>query len=336
MNPGMIDMADDHKKTALITGVTGQDGAYLAELLLDKGYEVHGTSRDTGVARFDGLRRLGLRGRLQLHSANLTDFRSVSTTLQTVRPDEIYNLSAQSSVQLSFEQPNETLNSIVTATLNLLEAIRLVGGAPRLYNASSSEMFGDTAGEPATEETAFRPRSPYGISKAAAHWLVESYRKGYGLYACSGILFNHESPLRGERFVTQKIVRAAVDIQGGAQQRLKLGNISIVRDWGWAPEYVDAMWRMLQQPTANDYVIATGTPSSLADFTRTAFAQCGLDWHDHVDSDASLLRPYEVEYTVGNAGKAAEHLAWRARSKMPEVVANLVEAEYARRAASVP
>jgi len=319
-------------KRALIFGIGGQDGAYLARLLLDKGYEVHGTSRDIAVARFDGLEALGLRGRVRLHSANLTDFRSVCTTLQSVRPDEIYNLSAQSSVQLSFEQPNETLNSIVTATLNLLEATRFVGGAPRLYNASSSEMFGDTAGAAATEETAFRPRSPYGISKATAHWLVETYRKGYGLFACSGILFNHESPLRSERFVTQKIVRAAVDIKCGAAQTLKLGNISIVRDWGWAPEYVDAMWRMLQATAANDYVIATGTSSSLQDFVRMAFAECGLDWREHVDSDPTLLRPYEVEYTVGNAAKAARELGWRAQSIMPDVVRQLVEAEIERRA----
>lgn len=320
-------------KRALIFGIGGQDGAYLARLLLDKGYEVHGTSRDIAVARFDGLRQLGLLERVHLHSANLTDFRSVSTTLQAVRPDEIYNLSAQSSVQLSFEQPHETLNSIVAATLNLLEAIRFAGGAPRLYNASSGEMFGDTAGQPATEDTAFRPRSPYGISKASAHWLVETYRKGYGLFACSGILFNHESPLRSERFVTQKIVRAAVDIKSGNTKTLKLGNISIVRDWGWAPEYVDAMWRMLQADVADDYVIATGTPSSLQDFTRMAFAQCGLDWQEHVDSDPTLLRPYEVEYTVGNAAKAAQQLGWRAQSTMPDVVGKLIEAELERRAA---
>lgn len=323
-------------KRALIFGIGGQDGAYLAGLLLAKGYEVHGTSRDASVARFEGLHRLQLIDKLRLHSANLTDFRSVSTVLQAVRPDEIYNLSAQSSVHLSFEQPTETLNSIATATLNLLEAVRLTGGAPRLYNASTAEMFGDTEGKAVNEEAAFRPRSPYAISKAAAHWFVESYRNGYGLYACSGILFNHESPLRNERFVTQKIVRAAVDIKSGSRLRLKLGNISIVRDWGWAPEYVDAMWRMLQSSTPDDYVIATGVASSLQDFVQAAFSQCGLDWRDHVDSDPALLRPYEVGCTVGSARKAAERLGWQARSKMPDVVSKLVEAELQRRAAGAP
>lgn len=223
----------------------------------------------------------------------------------------------------------------MAATLNLLEAIRFAGGARRLYNAPSGEMFGDTAGQPATENTAFRPRSPCGISKASAHWLVETYRKGYGLFACSGILFNHESPLRSERFVTQKIVRAAVDIKSGSKKSLKLGNISIVRDWGWEPEYVDAMWRMPQADVANDCVIATGTPASLQDFTRLAFAQCGLDWQVHVDSDPTLLRPYEVEYTVGNAAKAAKQLGWRAQSTMPDVVGKLIDAELERRAAQV-
>ena len=320
-------------KRALIFGISGQDGCYLSRLLLQKGYEVHGTSRDADVARFEGLRRLGILERIRLHSANLIDHRSVIETLRSVRPNEIYNLSAQSSVQLSFDQPIETLNSICVATTNLLEAIRFLGGEARLYNASSSEMFGDTARQPAIETTALRPRSPYGISKAAAHWLVESYRKGYGLYTCSGILFNHESPLRTERFVTQKIIRSAIDIKRGSAQRLKLGNISIVRDWGWAPEYVEAMWTMLQQPEADDFVIATGKPASLEEFASAAFAEVDLDWRDYVDSDPTLLRPYEVEYTVGNAAKAARLLQWSARVTMPQIAMKLVAGELERRAA---
>lgn len=317
-------------KRALIFGVGGQDGAYLSRLLLDKGYEVHGTSRDVDVARFEGLQRLSILDKIKVHSANLTDYRSVIQALRTVQPTEIYNLSAQSSVGLSFDQPIETLTSIVNATLNLLEAIRFIGGDVRLYSASSSEMFGDTGGKPADETASFRPHSPYGISKTAAHSLVASYRKGYGLYACSGIAFNHESPLRNERFVTQKIVRAVIDIKRGAARRLKLGNLSIVRDWGWAPDYVDAMWRMLQQPSAEDFVLATGKGASLQEFTQAAFARVGLDWREVVDYEPAFLRPYELEYSVGNAEKAARLLKWRASVTMPEVVNKLVDSELAR------
>jgi GDPmannose 4,6-dehydratase len=216
----------------------------------------------------------------------------------------------------------------------LLEAIRFLGGDMRLYSASTSEMFGDTGGHPADEMTAFRPHSPYGVSKAAAHWFVDGYRKGYGLYACSGICFNHESPLRNTRFVTQKIVRAAVDIKQGAARRLTLGNISIVRDWGWAPEYVDAMWRMLQQTEPSDYVIATGTPASLEDFTRDAFACLELDWRDHVDSNDAFKRPYELAFSVGSAAKAERELKWKASITMPDIVGRLVEGELERRKTS--
>jgi GDPmannose 4,6-dehydratase len=318
------------RKRALIFGVGGQDGVYLSRLLLDKGYEVHGTSRDASVARFEGLQRLGILEKIQVHSVNLIDFRDVLQTLRTVQPTEIYNLSAQSSVGLSFDRPIETLSSIGNATLNLLEAIRFLSGDMRLYNASSSEMFGDTASKPVDETAAFRPHSPYGVSKASAHWFVEGYRKGYGLYACSGIAFNHESPLRNERFVTQKIVRTAVDIKRGAKRRLKLGNIAIVRDWGWAPEYVDAMWRMLQQPKPGDFVLATGKPSSLEDFTHAAFACLDLDWRAHVDRDEAFLRPYELAYSVGNAAKAARELQWKAGVTMPDIVTKLVEGELDR------
>lgn len=319
------------KRKALILGVSGQDGAYLARLLLQKGYEVHGASRDIATASFAGLRQLGLIDQVRLHSMSLTDYGSAIQTLKHVEPDEVYNLSAQSSVGASFDQAIDTLNSIANATLNLLEVLRFLGANIRFYNASSSEMFGDTAERPADETTFFRPRSPYGVAKAAAHWMVESYRSSYGLYACSGILFNHESPLRHERFVTQKIVRAAVDISMGVDRRLQLGNLAIVRDWGWAPEYVEAMWLMLQQPHAEDYVIATGTPASLEDFTRAVFQTVGLDWRNHVDQDASLLRPFDVDCTVGNPSKAYRDLGWKARSTVSEVVSSLVEAEIERR-----
>lgn len=317
-------------KKALIFGVSGQDGAYLSRLLLEKGYNVHGTSRDVDVARFEGLRRLGILGKIKLHSANLTDYGSVIQVLRAVQPTEIYNLAAQSSVGLSFDQPIETVNSIVNATLNLLEAIRFVGADLRFYNSSSSEMFGDTRGKPVDETASFRPHSPYGISKTAAHLLVASYRQSYGLYACSGIAFNHESALRNERFVTQKIVRAAVAIKRGASRRLKLGNLAIVRDWGWAPDYVDAMWRMLQQPTAEDFVLATGIGASLEEFTQAAFAQVDLDWRAFVDHETAFLRPYELEFSVGNPEKAARLLDWRATVTMPEVVTKLLEGELER------
>ena len=330
-------------KRALIFGIGGQDGAYLAQLLLDKGYEVNGTSRDIEVASFEGLRQLSIHSRVRLHSANLNEFRSVIQVLRESAPDEIYNLAAQSSVGLSFDQPIETVNSIVDATLNVMEAMRFLGGqrggakssyAGRFYNASSSEMFGDTGTAPASETTPFHPRSPYGVSKAAAHWMVETYRNAYGLYACSGILFNHESPLRKERFVTQKIIRAVVDIHLGANKPLQLGNIAVSRDWGWAPDYVEAMWRMLQQPTPDDFVIATGRTDKLEDFIRTAFEHFDLDWKQHVVSDRSLKRPYEIDCSLGNAAKAADRLGWRAKHTMPDVVGLLIDAELRRRSAT--
>jgi GDPmannose 4,6-dehydratase len=317
-------------KKALVFGITGQDGAYLSHLLLKKGYEVHGTSRDVEVASLSRLKQLEIVGKVELHSANLTDYRGILELLTRIAPDEIYNLSAQSSVGLSFDQPIETLTSIVNATLNLLEAIRFLGGQSRLYNASSSEMYGDTAGARANEAVLFRPHSPYGVSKAAAHWLVENYRNGYGLYACSGILFNHESPLRGDRFVTQKIVRAAVDISRGAVNRLSLGNVDIVRDWGWAPEYVEGMWLMLQQDQPIDFVLATGKPLSLREFTQIAFKLVGLDWEDHVDHHSSLLRPYDINFIVGDPAKAKAKLGWEPTVLAPLLIEKLVSAELVR------
>ncbi len=312
-------------KKALICGISGQDGAYLAQLLLDKGYEVWGTSRDAQVAGFGNLVSLGLKKRVHLLSMAPNDFRSVLTALTRSEPDEIYHLAGQSSVGLSFEQPAETLESITLSTLNLLEAIRFLGKPIKFYHAGSSECFGDHGLQAITEETSFRPRSPYGVAKSSAHWLVANYREAYGLYACNGILFNHESPLRPERFVTQKIVSAACRIAQGSSEKLTLGRLDIMRDWGWAPEYVDAMWRMLQQDSADDYIIATGEANSLEDFVTEAFAVLGLDWGDYVNVDHSLFRPTDLARSQGCADKAFDKLGWRARFKMRDVVRKMIE-----------
>lgn len=314
-------------KTALICGISGQDGAYLAQLLLAKGYRVVGTSRDAQMASLSGLEQLGIRGEIKMQSMSPIDFRSVIQVLQRVQPDEIYNLAGQSSVGLSFEEPVETLLSHSLGTLNLLEAIRFTGGGPRLYNASSGECFGDTGGRAADEQMPFYPRSPYAVAKATAFWEVVNYREAYGLYACSGILFNHESPLRPARFVTRKVVRSAIRIAAGSDEKLSLGNLSIKRDWGWAPEYVEAMWRMLQQPAPEDFVIATGHSHSLEDFVRTAFAKVGLDWQDHVQCDPSLMRPSEILESRGNASKAMKTLGWQASAGMTQVIERMIAAE---------
>ncbi|HKG54119.1 MAG TPA: GDP-mannose 4,6-dehydratase, partial [Anaerolineales bacterium] len=275
-------------RRALICGVSGQDGAYLACFLLEKGYEVWGTSRDAQVSTFANLLRLGIRDRVKTISMAANDFRSVLQAISRSQPDEIYNLAGQSSVGLSFEQPAETLESIATGTLNLLEVIRFLGIPVRLYNASSSECFGDIIAVGADETTHFQPRSPYAVAKATAHWLVVNYRSAYGIFACNGILFNHESPLRPPRFVTRKIVQAAVRIAKGSQEKLILGDMGIQRDWGWSPEYVDAMWRMLQADVSEDFVIATGESNSLENFAATAFLEVGLDWSQHVTQDPTL------------------------------------------------
>ena len=318
------------RKTALICGVSGQDGAYLAQLLLDKGYRVVGTARDAQVSRFGNLAYLGIRENVETLSMSLTDFRSVIQVLDKARPDEVYNLAGQSSVGLSFQQPVETLESHATGTLNLLEAIRFMDRPIRLYNACSGECFGDTGNVPADENTPFRPRSPYAVAKATSFWEIANYRDAYELFACSGILFNHESPLRPERFVTQKIVSAAVRIAAGSGETLTLGNLAVARDWGWAPEYVDAMWRMLQQKEADDYVIATGESHTLEEFVAEAFHCVGLDWHDHVEIDQSLFRPSEIMHGCGNPVKAKRELGWKAVSHMPDVVRMMVEAQKGR------
>ena len=322
-------------KTAVICGISGQDGAYLARLLLQKGYAVCGTSRDAQVSSFKNLVTLGIRDQVKLESMALGDFRSVLQTLTKIQPDEICNLAGQSSVGLSFDQPVETLESIATGTLNLLEAIRFLNQPMRFYNAGSSECFGNTQGEAADETTPFRPRSPYGVAKATAFWEVANYREAYGIFCCSGILFNHESPLRPERFVTRKIVKAAVSIAAGGTEKLRLGNITVARDWGWAPEYIEAMWLMLQQAVPDDYVIATGASYQLEDFIEVIFATLGLDWRDHVETDESLLRPSEIMKGQGNPTKAKDRLGWQAAYQMPDVARMMVEAEQAHQKGAV-
>ncbi len=313
-----------NRKKALICGISGQDGTYLAQLLLSKGYEVYGTSRDAQMSSFHNLVRLNIRDRIRTESMAPNDFRSVLQVLAKIKPDELYNLSGQSSVGLSFQQPAETLESISVGTLNMLEAIRFIDLPIRFYNAGSSECFGDTGGHAADEMTPFRPRSPYAVAKAAAYWEVANYREAYGLFACSGLLFNHESPLRPERFATKKIVAAACRIASGSEEKLSLGNISIRRDWGWAPEYVEAMWLMLQQKEPDDYVIATGESHSLEEFVSAAFNCVGLDWRGHVAIDSSLYRPTDIADGRGTPVKAMDRLGWRARYKMDDVVRMMV------------
>lgn len=315
------------KKTALICGISGQDGSYLARLLLEKGYEVHGTARDAQMSTFSNSDLLGIRQNIVVHSMAISDFRSVLHVLTKVLPDEIYNLAGQSSVGLSFDQPVETLESISVGTLNLLEVIRFIKHPVKLYNAGSSECFGNTEGRPADEKTLFQPRSPYAVAKATAYWEIANYREAYGLFACTGILFNHESPLRPTRFVTRKIISSACRIASGSDEMLHLGNISIARDWGWAPEYVDAMWRMLQLNEPQDFVIATGETNTLQQFVAEAFCCVGLDWEKHVICDQSLLRPSEIMTSRGNISKAATVLEWQATYRMRDVVKMMVDTE---------
>ena len=312
---------------ALICGVSGQDGSYLARLLLQKGYIVYGGARDAQGSVFANLHSLGVYEQVRTLSINLQDFRSVIQALAKAQPDEVYNLSGQSSVGLSFEQPVETLESIATGTLNLLEAIRFTGRAVRFYNAGSGECFGNTEGMPAHENTPFRPCSPYGVAKAAAFWEVANYRDAYNLHACTGILFNHESPLRPARFVTRKIISAACRIAAGSSEKLRLGNLDIERDWGWAPEYVETMWQMLQQSEPSDFVIATGQSNKLSDFIEKAFSCVGLEWRDHVEIDPALFRPADLMVGRADPGRAERVLGWRAGKLMPDVVRLMMEVE---------
>jgi len=308
---------------ALICGVGGQDGAYLSKLLLDKGYEVIGASRDAMASTFFNLKRLDIRDKVITTSMAITDFRSVIQTLDKYQPDEIYNLAGQSSVGLSFEQPVETMESIAIGTLNMLEAIRFYGKPIRFYSAGSSECFGDTGTVPASEETPFRPRSPYAVAKATAHNLVANYREAYSLYACTGILFNHESPLRPERFVTQKIVRTAARIASGDKGKLEMGNINIQRDWGWAPEYVEAMWKMLQLDQPQDFVIATGRTVSLEFFIEHAFRFFGLNYKDYLVVNPNFFRPTDIHFGAADPSKANDLLDWRAQVKIETVIENM-------------
>jgi GDPmannose 4,6-dehydratase len=316
-------------KTALIFGVSGQDGAYLARLLLEKGYAVHGTSRDAELQPFERLRTLGIRDRVQTHSASMRDFRELLSLIGDLHPDEIYNLAGQSSVGLSFSQPLETMQSITQAQLLLLDVLRSLKIPTRIYNSGSSECFGGTApGSASDETTPFHPRSPYAAAKAGAYWITATYREAYDIYACSGIVFNHESPLRSERFVVKKIVAAAAAIAAGrSDSKLRLGNISVSRDWGYSAEFVDAMWRMLQQDRANDYVIATGESHTVEELAAAAFAEAGLDYHDHLEADPALLRPSDLDYSRGNPARAQRDLGWEPQTKFRELVKLLVAAE---------
>jgi len=311
--------------TALILGVTGQDGAYLAHLLLGKGYRVVGSSRDAQMANTSRLERLGIEAAVEVVSLAPNDFRSVLKVVSAVEPDEIYNLAGQTSVGLSFEQPVECMESIAGGTLNLLEVIRYLKTPVRLFNAGSSECFGDTGREPANETTPFRPRSPYAVAKATAFWQVANYREAYGLFACTGILANHESPLRPNRFVTQKIIQGVKAIAEGKQEKLVLGNVDIWRDWGWAPDYVEAMHRILQAEKPQDYVIASGLSHSLKEFAQMAFAYGHLESVDRLQVTSDLMRPSDLTYSSLDPSKIARELGWQTNLSLESVIAKMMQ-----------
>ena len=304
---------------ALICGISGQDGAYLAQMLLSKGYQVWGTSRNIQARTFGRLAALNIINQVKILPMSPEDFCNVLQVFSEIRPHEIYNLAGQSSVGLSFERPVETISSIATGTLNQLEAIRIVDKSIRFFSAGSSECFGDTGESASSESSVFRPQSPYAVAKAAATWHVSVYRNSYDLFACTGILFNHESPLRSEHFVTKKIVSAAQRIAAGSDEKLKLGNIEIRGDWGWAPEYVDAMWRMLNRESPEDFVIATGVTQSLQQFVQAVFEEAGLSWRNHVTVDPTLLRPSDPMQSAGNPTKAKKLLNWQPTVKGSEL-----------------
>jgi GDPmannose 4,6-dehydratase len=312
-------------KRALICGVSGQDGAYLAQLLLSKGYAVFGSSRDIANTDFHNLARLGILSRVKLLNMKTSDIKSIQDAFELVMPDEVYNLSGQSSVGLSFEFPEETRRSIVNATENILEELRTHFSKSRFFSAGSGECFGVTQGTPANEDTPFNPLSPYAQAKVDAYKLVKKYRDDNGLYVCTGLLFNHESPLRSTRFVTQKIIRAAIEISRGRLENLTLGNLAIKRDWGWAPDYVEAMWLMLQQERPSDYVIATGIGHTLEDFVNTVFLELGLNWKNHVMIDQSLFRPNEGLAILADPSKAKELLGWQAKLSLREVISKMMD-----------
>lgn len=311
-------------KRAFITGITGQDGSYLAELLLEKGYDVHGlVRRSSSMARS---RIDHLHDRVHLHYGDLTDGVSLVNLVRQIEPDEVYNLGAQSHVKISFEMPDHTASTNAIGTLRLLEAIRAAGLDCRFYQASTSEMFGLTA-PPQHEASVFHPRSPYGASKLQAHWVTVNYREAYGLFAVSGILFNHESPRRGENFVTRKITKAVAAIEAGISDHVELGNLEAIRDWGFAPEYVEGMWRMLQADEPSDYVLATGVGHTVRDFCEAAFSHAGLQWADHVKHNDAFERPSEVDALIGDSSKAKRELGWEATVHAPELAQIMVDAD---------
>jgi GDPmannose 4,6-dehydratase len=313
------------KPRALIVGVSGQDGAYLSKFLIDKGYDVFGTSRDLEAASFDGLEYLGVDSLITKMKMIPSDFKAVHEIIASIQPNEIYNLSGQSSVSLSFQQPLEAVQSIVLATINILESIRLIDGNIRFYNAGSGEVFGETQGRPSNEETPFHPVSPYGLAKANATAQVSLHRDVYGLYACTGILFNHESPLRPESYVTQKIIKAAYRIANGSSEKLPMGNIKISRDWGYAPDYVEAMWAMLQLKSPEDFVIATGRTVSLEYFISQAFLYFDLDWTDHVSIDERFFRVSEIMVGAADPRKANRLLGWNASCQVENLIKHMID-----------
>ena len=320
-------------KRALITGITGQDGSYLAELLLAKGYEVHGLIRRSSTFNTHRIDHLYIDphepgARFFLHYGDLSDGARLVTLLARINPDEVYNLAAQSHVRVSFDEPEHTADTTGSGTVRLLEALRIANVDCRFYQASSSEMFGASP-PPQDENTPFYPRSPYGAAKVYSYWITKNYREAYDMFACNGILFNHESPRRGETFVTRKITRAAARIKAGIEQHVYLGNLDAVRDWGYAPEYVEGMWRMLQADEPDDFVLATGGNFTVRDFLEAAFTHAGLDWREHVRFDDRYLRPTEVDALVGDASKAEAKLGWRARVQTPELARIMVEADIA-------
>ena len=319
-------------KRALITGITGQDGSYLAELLLSKGYEVHGIIRRASTFNTGRLDPIyedphAGRNRLFLHYGDLSDASSLARLMTKIQPDEVYNLAAQSHLRVSFDSPEYTTDITATGAVRLLESIRETGIQPRFYQASSSEMYGKVQHIPQHEETPFYPRSPYGCSKVYAFWITVNYRESYGLHASNGILFNHESPRRGETFVTRKITRAVAHIKAGLQQKLFLGNLDAKRDWGYAKEYVEAMWLMLQQEQADDYVVATGETHSVKEFLEVAFGHAGLDWQKHVEIDPRYYRPAEVDLLIGDASKAKRKLGWEPKTKFADLTKLMVDAD---------
>jgi GDPmannose 4,6-dehydratase len=312
-------------KKAFITGITGQDGSYLAELLLAKGYEVHGLVRRS--SSFNTWRIDQVRDRLSLHYGDLVDQNSLVRTLDAVSPDEIYNLAAQSHVKVSFEMPEYTVNVTALGVLRLLDAVRELGLPARVYQAGSSEMFGLVQETPQNEGTHFHPRSPYGAAKVFGHWITVNYREGYGLHASNGILFNHESPRRGENFVTRKITLGVAAIKAGKAKQIHLGNLDAKRDWGFAGDYVEAMWLMLQRETPDDYVVATGETHSVREFLEQAFSHVGLDWREHVLVDPRFFRPAEVDVLLGDPTKARTLLGWKPRVDFATLVRMMVEAD---------